>query len=238
MIHSKGLIHRPCLIIKNEQGMYDTLQIFTSKKEAEPLTVLKVGEYVKDVIDDAIFEKTDEKIKVNRNMRILEMAEDGSHIRMWISAAMDFHNDTLWYPKSLLPEIVQNVGYPQPCSVGGGQDIQLVTDCMRATWESAAEWTAESIHYLAKEYGFKMIFSHFHNVDLQGHMLVQFLKRGNSSLSAETIQGLFREVYQQTDRYIGKYLDMLDDGWTILIVSDHGQTCPEFHMSPLLAGDD
>lgn len=107
MIHSKGLIHRPCLILKNEQGIYDTMQIFTSKKESEPLAVLKAGEYVKDVIDDAILEKNDEKIKVNRNMRILEMAEDGSHIRMWISSAMDFHNDTLWYPKSLLPEIVK-----------------------------------------------------------------------------------------------------------------------------------
>lgn len=31
-------------------------------------------------------------------------------------------------------------------------------------------------------------------------MIVQFLKRGNSSLSAEVIQNLFREVYKQTDR--------------------------------------
>ena len=238
IIHSKGLINRPCLILKNEQGVYDTLQIFLSKKELEPIATLKSGVYVKDVIDDAIVEKTDEKIKVNRNMRILEMAEDGSHIRMWISAAMDFHNDTLWYPKSLLAEVVQNVGYPQPCSVGGGQDIQLVSECMRATWEVAGEWTADSIKYLIKEHGFRMVFSHFHNVDLQGHMIVQFLKRGNSSLSAETIQGLFREVYKQTDRYIGHYLDMIDDGWTIMIVSDHGQTCPEYHMSTLLTGDD
>lgn len=238
IIHSNGLIHRPCLILKNEQGIYDTLQIFTSKKENEPLATLKVGEYVANIVDDVILEKTDEKIQANRNMRILEMAEDGSHIRMWISSAMNFHNDTLWYPKSLLPEIVNNVGYPQPCSVAGGQDIQLVTDCMYETWEIAGQWTSDSIHYLIKEHDFKMIFSHFHNVDLQGHMLVQFLKRGNSSLSAETIQNLFREVYKQTDRYIGHYLDLIDDGWTILIVSDHGQTCPEYHMSQLLAGDD
>ena len=238
IIHSEGLIRRPCLILKNEKGIYDTMQIFTSKKSAEPIAVLKAGEYVKNVIDDAILEKNDEKIQVNRNMRILEMAEAGSHIKMWVSAAMDFHNDTLWYPKSLLPEIVENVGYPQPCSVGGGQDLQLVEDCMRATWEAAGEWTAEAIHYLIKEYGFKMVFSHFHNIDLQGHMIVQFLKRGNSSLSAEVIQNLFREVYKQTDRYIGKYLDMLDDGWTIMIVSDHGQTCPEYHLSQILTGDD
>lgn len=238
IIHSKGLIRRPCLILKNEQGIYDTLQIFKSKKETEPLATLKNGEYVKDIIDDAIIEKNDEKIQVNRNMRILEMAEDGSHLRMWISAAMDFHNDTLWHPKSLLQEIIKNVGYPQPCSVGGGQDEQLVAECMRATWEAAGEWTADSIKYLIKEYGFRMVFSHFHNIDLQGHMLVQFLKNGNSSLSAETIQRLFKEVYIQTDRYIGHYLDMLDDGWTIMIVSDHGQTCPEYHLDTLLTGAD
>lgn len=238
IIHSKGLIHRPCLIVKNENGIYDTLQIFANKKAVEPIASLKVGEYVKDVIDDAIIDKTDEKISVNRNMRILEMAEDGNHIRMWISSAMDYHNDTLWYPKSLLPEIVQNVGCPQPCAVGGGQDEQLVEDVMRATWESAGEWTSESIRYLAKEYDLQLIFSHFHNIDLQGHMLVQYLKRGNASLSPETIQRLFREVYIQTDRYIGSYLEMLEDGWTILIVSDHGQTCPEYHPDTLICGPD
>lgn len=238
MIHSKGLIHRPCLILKNADGIYDTMKIYKSKKETEPIATLKANEYVKNVIDDAVVEKTDERIKVNRNMRILEMAEDGSHIRMWISSAMDFHNDTLWYPKALLPEIVKNVGYPQPCSVAGGQDRQLVEECMRATWDAAGEWTSDAIHYLIKEHDFQMVFSHFHNIDLQGHMIVQFLKRGNSSLSADVIQELFKEVYIQTDRYIGSYLDLLDDDWTIMIVSDHGQTCPEFHMSQLLTGDD
>lgn len=236
IIHSKGLIRRPCLILKNADGIYDTLQMFKSKKEGTPIATLKVNEYVKDVIDDAILEKTDEKISVNRNMRVLDMAEDGSHIRMWISAAMDYHNDTLWYPKSLLTEIVKNVGYPQPCSVAGGQDIQLVEDVMRQTWECAADWTANSIKYLMREYDFKMVFSHFHNIDLQGHMMVQFLKRGNSSLSAETIQRLFREVYKQTDRYIGQYLELLDEGWNIMIVSDHGQTCPEYHLDTMLTG--
>jgi len=238
IIHSKGLIHRPCLILKNEAGIYDTLEMYVSKKETAPLVSMKVDEYVKDVIDVAINEKTDEKIEVNRNMRILDMAEDGSHIRMWISSAMDFHNTTLWHPKTLLAELVENVGCPQPCSVGGGEDQQLVEKCMRDTWESAAEWTSESIKYLIKAHDFKMVFSHFHNIDLQGHMIVQFLKYGNSSLSPETIQYLFREVYKQTDRYIGKYMDMLDDGWDIIIVSDHGQTCPEVHPSMLLTGPD
>lgn len=38
---------------------------------------------------------------------------------------------------------------------------------------------------------------------------------------------LFAEVYVQTDNYIGEFLELIDEGWTILIVSDHGQTTPE-----------
>lgn len=45
------------------------MKIFASKKDVEPIATLKVGEYVKDIIDDAILEKNDERIKVSRNMR-------------------------------------------------------------------------------------------------------------------------------------------------------------------------
>lgn len=33
------------------------------------------------------------------------------------------------------------------------------------------------------------------------------------------------ELYIQTDYYLGKFFDRLDEGWTILIISDHGQVC-------------
>ena len=36
-----------------------------------------------------------------------------------------------------------------------------------------------------------------------------------------------RQVYIQTDNYIGEFLELVEEGWTILIVSDHGQTTPE-----------
>ena len=38
---------------------------------------------------------------------------------------------------------------------------------------------------------------------------------------------LFDFVYQQADDYVGEFLHLLDKGWTILLVSDHGQVCPE-----------
>ena len=42
-----------------------------------------------------------------------------------------------------------------------------------------------------------------------------------------------RDLYIQTDYYLGKFLHLLDEGWTIIIFSDHGQVAPK-HKVPML----
>ena len=39
-------------------------------------------------------------------------------------------------------------------------------------WTACANWNANAIKYLAREKGYQMIFSHFHNVDLQGQLML------------------------------------------------------------------
>lgn len=41
------------------------------------------------------------------------------------------------------------------------------------------------------------------------------------------------DVYMQTDRYLGSFLHLLDEGWTIIITSDHAQVCPA-HRPPMI----
>lgn len=224
LLLSNGLIHRPCLILKNQNGQYDKVAIYRNKKATEPIVCLEKDVFVQDIVDEAI--RHDDKVLVNRSMRVLELAEDGSNLRLWVSAAMDFHDDTVWSPKSLLQTVVENVGYPQPVCLAGGSDEKLIAKCMRASWDHSAKWNADGIKYMARHEGYDVIFSHFHNVDMQGHMLVQYLKKG-SKLAPEVCQELFKEVYIQTDNYIGEFLELIDEGWTIMIVSDHGQTTPE-----------
>ncbi len=233
LLLSKGLLRRPCQVLANAAGQYDRLAIYKSKKDTKPLAILEKDVYVADIIDEAV--KGDERLSVNRNMRLLDIAADGSSLRLWVSSAMDYNNDAVWHPKSLLKEITANVGYPQPICLAGGSDERLISKCMKATWDRAGKWNAESIKYLAQAHDFDVIYSHFHNVDMQGHMLVAYLKNG-SKLPPETCQKLFEDVYVQTDEYIGYFLDMLDDGWTILIVSDHGQVCPEHEPALGLIG--
>ncbi len=232
---SKGLVHRNALILKNEEGIYDRIAIYKSKKSKEPIVVLPKDTYSEAIVDVAI--KDDKQYNVARRMRILELNEDGSHLKMWISAAMDIENDSVWQPKSLFKEVMEVAGYTPPESNLGGADKQLVMECMHETWEVAANWQATALNYLIKEKDYDVIFSHFHNVDAHGHMIWRFIKdKGDAKLPHEEYMEMVEAVYEQTDRYIGKFLHLLDEDWTILLVSDHAQLASEHDRVLLCSG--
>ena len=229
LLLSRGLLRRVGLILPNEQGIYSQVALYKNKKSTEPLVVLDKDVFTPYIFDEALV-GDDELREAFRNMRVLELAEDGSYLKMWVSRAMDLHNDDLWSPKWLYQEIVEHVGYPHPFSFMGGSDKKLIKDCTGAIWWATGKWQADSINYLIAHQDVEIIFSHYHNVDLQGHMIVKYLKEkhlpGQKLTEAEYIE-LFDFVYAQADDYIGEFLHLLDEGWTILLVSDHGQVCPE-----------
>ena len=228
LLYSQGFLRRAGLILKNDQGIYDKVAIYKNKKEQEPIAVLEKNVFTTYVFDEALVDDT--AIKVFRNMRILELSNDGDHLKMWFSRAMDINNDDLWSPKSLYKEVTSHVGYPHPFSFMGGSDKVLIKDCTGANWWATSKWQADAIKYLIAHKGVEVVFSHYHNVDLQGHMIVKYLKEkglpGQKLTESEYIE-LFDFVYAQADDYIGEFLPLLDEGWTILLVSDHGQVCPE-----------
>lgn len=144
LLHADGLVRRPCLILKNEQGIYDTVAIYKSKKADLPMATLKNGVFTQDIVDEAI--KKDVHYDANRNMRILELAPEGDYVKMWISAGMKIHNDAVWHPKSLYQEVVTNIGYAQPTSLLGAGDEQLIRDCMFANWTAGGEWQSRVLN--------------------------------------------------------------------------------------------
>jgi len=225
---SKGLIKRPCLALKNEAGIYDRVAIYKSKKDKEPIVVLKKGEFVRDVIDEAI--KGDEKYpKCNRDMKLLDIAEDGSQLKLYVSAAMNTEFDGVWSPKSLYQLITSNIGFPPPSFMLDGTNAEFV-QVMLEGWYHIADWQSQSIRYLVDHEGFEAVFSHYHNVDLQMHKLIDFLseKRGINKLPVSFYDEAILNIYKQTDYYLGQFLKYLDEGWSIMIVSDHGLVGSEY----------
>lgn len=234
-LQSKGAVRRVCLILKNEEGVYDRVAIYKNKKAMEPIDVLYKDVFKTHYMDELLVGEN--KIVCMRDMRILELSEDGSSLKMWVGTALDPRieaGDALWHPKSLYEKVVNNVGVPPAASMLGAGDEQFIRECTGDAWEHAMEWQSAAIHDLIKEEQYDVVFSHFHNVDAQGHVIMKHLGKGHNGLSAETYWQLWTEVYEQTDRYIGKFLHMIDEGWTILIVSDHGMVSPA-HEVPMLS---
>jgi len=232
LLLSGGFIRRPSLILKNTDGIYDRVAIYSSKKATEPIVVLEKGVLVRDIIDDAI--RNDERYRVNRNMKLIELAEDGSSMLMYVSAGMDIENDKVFSPKRIYKDLVEHVGYVPPTSMLGHQDPILISDCMLANWYANADWQADAIQYLIAKEDIEVVFSHFHSIDMQLHMFMKHLyDKGMNRLPVETYYKFLEDVYVQVDYYLGKFLHFLDEGWTIAVFSDHGQVCATYPMPHL-----
>jgi len=75
---------------------------------------------------------------------------------------------------------------------------------------------------------------------MQEHRFIRFMSEGDKGYKekygakdVEMYQKFMDDVYDQTDRYLGRFLHLLDEGWTIIITSDHAQVCPA-HIPPLI----
>ncbi len=228
---SGGLIRRPALILKNADGIYDHIAIYKNKRAAEPMVTIQNREYVRDILDDCM--KGDDMIQATRDMRVLEIAEDGSKVKMWVSASMNIAADMMWSPKSLYQEVVDNVGYPSPCSTLGFGDFELIYDCMHQCWQHVADFQADALNYLMSNDGYEVVFSHFHAPDLQKHMFIRDMAKGTDNVTPEQYEFIMEAIYKQVDGYLGKFMHFLDEGWTILVVSDHAQVCPKYGLRGL-----
>ncbi|MBR5319302.1 MAG: alkaline phosphatase family protein [Peptococcaceae bacterium] len=239
LLLSKGLHRRPGLILKNAEGKYDKVALYKSKKDAEPFVVLEKGIMKGQIYDKAVSASGEHK-DASYNMKLLDIKEDGSHIEVFISHGIDMHADYIFQPKELFYELTENVGHIAPGSVIGNHDPKIVTDCMLDVWNLAARWQADAIHYMIEKKGVEAIFSHFHNVDMQEHRFIRFMSEGDKEYKeefgagpVEQYQKFLEDVYVQTDNYLGEFLHLLDEGWTVIITSDHAQVCPP-HRSPML----
>ncbi len=235
ILFSKGAIRRPALILKNNDGIYDSVAIYKNKKSEKPIVVCPIGKMMTQFIDESV--KDNRVYKVNRNLKLLRLDKEGSSLTMYISGAMDIANDSVYHPKRLYQEIVDHTGYPTPTSFIGRQDSMLITECMLENWYVSTDWHADAIHCLIEKENLDVVFSHYHAIDLQAHQFIKHLanrpfNRNPISVAEKWIQ----DLYIQTDYYLGKFLHFLNEGWTICIFSDHAQVASA-HEIPLLIED-
>ena len=87
LLLAKGLIRRVGLILKNEQGIYDRVAIYKNKKESAPLYILENEKFTTGILDETY--KDEKIVTANRNMRLMDLEEDGSKFKLYVSPTMD-----------------------------------------------------------------------------------------------------------------------------------------------------
>lgn len=227
MLTGMGKVVRFCLILKNAEGQYDKVAMYADKSKDEPVYVLENDVYTPYVFD-YLPKQDGTPEKVHRTFRALEIAEDGNYIRIWASRGMSCEDDSVWTPRSLFKEITDKFGQVIPTSQMSGNDPELILKCNHEQWRMSAEWQSKCMHYMIQEHGVEVIFSHYHGPDLEGHNYMKYLKeRPTSKISEEQALEYAAATYSLTDDYIGSFMHLIDEGWTIMVFSDHAQVCPE-----------
>lgn len=231
LLLSNSLIRRYGLMLKNEDGKYDRIAIYKSKKDVEPMCVIKNKEFYRDFIDEGY--RNDKKVLCSRDIYAMEIAEDGSNLRLYFSSCAAIDDDSVIHPKWLHKELMENVGpYPPTAQFyGQNEEHQLI---QMLCWEHTADWYVKAIDYLIEKQDMQIFFSHWHGCDLMVHTFIRYLKdQGYNQVSEDHVEGWMERVYDLCDRYIGSFLHYLDEGWTIMVTSDHALVCPE-HEPPAI----
>lgn len=220
IVASNGLTRRPCMLLKNAAGLYDTVAIYKSKKDIEPLATLKEKEFALDVLDYVHVEGNN--ILCNRSYKCIEIASDGTKVRLYMGTAFDIACDERWSPKSMMHEITEEVGYVPSFSQMGGKNYEFCKELLNPFWEINARWESKAINAAIRKYDLDAVFSHTHFIDHQAHQYWNFACQKPGAPDEKLYQGLIEKVYQFADEYIGSYMHLLDEGWTLFVVSDHG----------------
>ena len=233
IVTSGGLTRRPALILKNQQGEYDTVAVYLSKKEEQPYATMKQGELVMNTLDKVNVDGNN--VDVTRSFKALEIAKDGSQVRMWTSTAYDVHNSNRWHPQSLYQDVIQNVGYVPPFTQLGGKNYEFSTELLQPVWRNYMHWQANALNYMIEQQGIEVIFSHLHMIDAQGHIFWHYAHDAHETdhnVPAD-YEALIEKCYMDADEYIGSFVHLLEKDWTLMVVSDHGLLVRE-DVPPLL----
>lgn len=231
---SNGLERRIGLIVPNKNGIYDTIKVYKNKRTEEPLVVISGHDVIPPSYDDVL--KNGERVEVTRTYLLVDLAEDGSEVLLYVGRAMKVDMPDLFHPKRLYKEIFDNVGPVPGVTIMGGRTAESWFSVDAKTWDFYAKWQADCINYLIKEEGYEMIFSHLHNVDCVGHVMWErsVQRKEFPSCIPEDFQAIMEYTYVQTDNYLGEFMPLLDEGWTIIVTSDHGLVSAREDMPPAL----
>ena len=237
IIVADGVRQLPSLLLKGKDGKYDHVEIYYSKKDAAPWTEIAEGEYIPTQVYNT--EKNGEPIQATRFISIMKIDQDLPGIQITLGQAMDITTaakEALWSPKSLYQQVVDIAGYCPYTTNLGGSYPEMISRRALPAWDYAKEWHSKALLGLIEQNHYDAVFTHFHSIDHLGHACWRWAKtRACYGYNDEKVyQGFLEEIYLQADKYVAKFMPLMEQGWTLILTSDHGLLCSEEDELPYL----
>ena len=237
VIVAQGTVQYPSLMLKNENGQYDRVEIYKNKKAEAPFVAIKDGEYYPLVETELLF--GDRKVRTTRHFTIVKMDPQGTYVTVSAGIPMDIETErkeSNWLPQSLYQQSVDIAGYiPYAIGVGGGYP-EMISRRSLPSWDAFTKWQAKALLGLIEQNGYDCVFTHLHSCDHIGHPAWRWAKTrekyGNND--EKVYQSLLEEIYLQADEYVGQFMPLMEQGWNIIVTSDHGLLCSEEDDLPFL----
>jgi len=239
VIISDGKKQLPSLLLKNDAGLYDKVEIYMSKKDAEPWASITNEDFY---IPVQVIELTDEngqKVKGTRAVSMMTLDQEGPSVSIYLGQCLDITNERkemLWHPKSLYQQTVDIAGYCPVANNLGGSYPEMLTRRSLPSWDYMHKWQANVILGLIEQNEYDAVFTHIHSCDHIGHSCWRWAKSrecyGNND--EKVWQAILEEIYLQCDMYVGMYMPLMEQGWTLIVTSDHGLLCSEEDELPYL----
>lgn len=217
---NKGLGRHYAVVTKSDGTCYDTIQFYANRK-SEPIGTAKVGEW-----SDWIYTKfldDDKEKRVAYKIRIVDMAEDGSHGRIYMSHTMNLNVQEYIYPHEFAEEFINAVGPMLPHAL-----FDRYTDYGRKilmeSFDQNMDWHIRAAKYMIDKYDdWGLFYTHLHGIDLVEHWYINEAFEGSSELWKENYETIC-QMYEICDKFVAAMLPYMEDGKTaIFITSDHGQ---------------
>lgn len=228
-----GKERRPALLLKKENGDYGRVEVYKSKREETPMVVMEDDSVHSGVIDSLT--RDGEKIPVSRQFVMVDVDPKGTEVLVYVGNANKIGCDDLFHPKSLYHELHEAIGEIPSVCLTVGATPRIGNKIAAPLWHIYGQWQADCINHLIKTHDYDVVFSHFHNVDCFGHVYWERATyREEFDNNPDDFMAIMERCYVDTDDYIGQFLHLIDEGWTVVVTSDHGLVDAREDMPPAL----
>ncbi len=207
------------LIFAKGEG-YDTIIISPEKDSEKKWAQIGVGEFSPWLTET--FETPDGPKSGTFRFKLYTLSPEAKKIRLYRSI---IYQSSGWtYPASLADELLREIGpfdsiaaIPVPGRwIGRPEQVEFFAD----EFGYQGQWLARAAKYLMNKYNWDLFCTQFHAIDLTDHSFFSALDPDDPfhSPGSKAIE----TAYRQSDEYVGKILEELDDDAFICVVSDHG----------------